>query len=590
MYNNIFTLIPQGDLKTRQSGETRAFIPGVDGVAQICIIGGTKKDLDGGSFAYSPEGVVSQKSYWDVINTFENVREKIKATVKKRAEFLTVNIKAPGLKRVDDSSTLSVTDRVLRNTLPAALKSGYLETTDPQWFSWNYDVARNTFVPCLNVHEKGTTPGGIYVLRDDNFRANSCIAASRLLSWLKCIEDTFMKEVGETIALLGDSCPYAKGWTMSFVSYSPNNLFDRKWKARNLEPPTANPRLTIVGTESDIQLLKDFLDARSLPKDFKYRVVKDDLIEKNKGEEELGAIFTGEAVQDELPYGLLMYPAWVTTAGSVYIARRSWSMLKHWIRLPLSSAVDKSDAYYKVLRSVACYGAMPSRLGGYLIATSAGFFHVDDLKKPQVVSYRTLEELNLEEGFPECKPIAASNAFMQKFFGENNERRYLSGARANYFKNHPLVQYGNAEKFIDLKIYTNLREKMFPSMKLRTMTFPKDAFNGTCMKKGDAWDPHILTTDDRVITITNYLQDILHVMFHHEQAIFFKEEKFVNSYSDNFNSYMQGLYKEKIVCDAFVVRLSSTYLDKEGFKEKDYKPLAIGSLYNEWFFAIPHSF
>jgi hypothetical protein len=285
-----------------------------------------------------------------------------------------------------------------------------------------------------------------------------------------------------------------------------------------------------------------------------------------------------------------MYPAWVSMTGSVYTARRSWSMLKHWIRLPLSSAVDKSDAYYKVLRSVACYGAMPSILGGYLIATSAGFFHVDDLKNPQVVSYRTLEELNTMEGFPICTPVSQVSLFPQGFFGDNNVRRYLCGARTCYFKKHPLGQYGNAEKFTDLKNQAKLAGAMFPCMKLRNMAIPRGAFDGTCLKKGDDWRTDLFTGDARIITITSYLQDIMYEMFHHEQAVFFKEEKFINSYTNDFNSYMNGLFKEDVICDAFVFNLSGVELTRAGFELDDYRPFSIGNLYGDYYFAIPRSF
>ena len=592
MYNNVFALIPQGDLTTRQSGNTRAFIPGNAHGSDINIIGDTKKDMEGGTLAYSPESVASQKAYWDIINTLDNVRDHIKDVVRRDRQFLRVCIKAPGLKRVDDSSALSVTDKVIRNTLPVALKTGYLETTDPQWFAWTYNPDKNIFTPTLTSStDKPYIPDGVYVIKDNDLRANSCITATRLLSWMKLIEDTFMKEVSAAMTQLGESCPYAEGWTMSFVSDDSNNLFDRVYKHQSREylPPKANSRLTIVGTENELQLLIDFLDARNLPTDFKVRLIKDDLLEKNKGEEELGAIFAGEVAQDELPYGLFMYPAWVTMTGSVYTARRSWSMLKHWIRLPLSSAVDKSDAYYKVLRSVACYGAMPSILGGYLIATSAGFFHVDDLKNPQVVSYRTLEELNTMEGFPVCTPVTQVG-FSQSWYGDTKFRRYLCGARTYYFKKHPLEQYGNAEKFIDLKKHTNLVDYTFPCMKMRNMPTPRDAFGGTCLMKGGNWREDLFIGDARIITITSYLQDIMYTMFHHEQAVFFKEEKFVNSYTDDFNSYMNGLFKEDVVCDAFVIKLYGQYFREAGFKIDDYERLAVGSLYDDWYFAIPRSF
>ena len=595
MFNSVMCHVPENELHTRKSGKTNSYnITGEDydyfGVAPDLD---RLKNYDTWG-EYATENLCEQKAAWDILSSLNNLGQLLKKLDREELqEHLHVSSRAPYLKLVEDVSVLGDKDRAIWNTLPTALKPGYLTVTEPNEtmrLAWEYEGVSNCFRPNRNAE---TLMRGSYSIEEGELRANSCITATALLQWMSTVEENTIRDISKTAELMGKIFPATDGWTVSFVSRYSNNLFQRVVND-HVVSYKATTKITVIGTNAEIEQLDSFLQERNLPTDFKKRVVAESVIEEATAQEQLGSLFSGAVVRDKKPYGIFMLPAWLSITGCYPREAFSWSQMKHWVRLPVSSAVDLSVQYLKVLKSVKCYVAAPSQSGGYLVATSAGFFFVDDVKKPSIVQYRTLEELNQMEGFSDYSKFSVEKELGKASDAQSiylhEERQYLCQLRAYYLSKHPLSDYGEIEKFLSGTSFTcsKLLELIW-TYNMPTTFIPAAAFKGT------EYSPNGINEDLEEKNITCYLQGVMHKMITSKQAVFFKDGKFVNGCAETYSAYMISIKDESNDLFCFIEDISE--LKKGGFNEKKHQSKTIKHedssrwwMHDRVAFAIPRPF
>lgn len=592
MFNSVVCHVPENELHTRKSGKTLSYNITDEDYDYF----GVAPDLDRLKNydtwdEYAIENLCEQKAAWDILSSLNNLGQLLKKLDREELqEHINVSSCAPCLKLVEDVSVLSDKDRAIWNTLPTALKPGYLTVTEPKEtarFGWEYDRESNCF---RSVLDSGSLKRGCYSLDEGELRANSCITATALLQWMSTVEENTIRDINKTAELMGKVFPATDGWTVSFIPRYSNNLFHRVMDDNNVSYK-ATTKITVIGTNAEIEQLDSFLQERNLPTDFKKRVVAESVIEEAAAQEQLGNLFSGAVVQDKKPYGIFMLPAWLSITGCYPREAFSWSQMKHWVRLPVSAAVDLSAQYLKVLKSVKCYVAAPSQSGGYLVATSAGFFYVDDVQKPSIVQYRTLEQLHQMEGFSDYSKFSVEKELgkasdVQSYY-LHEEPQYLCQLRAYYLSKHPLSDYGEITEFLNGTSLTcsKLLELIWTyNMPLTFM--PAAAFKNTELS------PNRINEDIEEKNITCYLQSVMHKMITSKQAVFFKDGKFVNGCEETYSAYMISIKDESKDLFCFVEDISE--LKKGGFNEKKHQSKTIETenshrwwMHDRVTFAIP---
>lgn len=564
MFSGVLCHISVNELHTRKSGRSSAYNI-TDGGYDYFGLAPDLDDLNGYASLeeYKIENLCEQKAAWDIIGSLKNLSQLLKGYDAERLqEHFYVGSCAPYLKTVENVADLSDKERVLWNALPVALKSGYLVVSEPKEttsFGWEYDRVANCFRPSPSTN---TLKSGNYSIEDGAIRANSCITAIALLHWMTTVEENTIRDINKTAQLMGKAFPIPDGWTVSFISKPGNNLFQCKGRDKDALCK-ATTKITVIGTRAEIEQLDSFLQERNLPTGFKKRVVDASVVEEAAAQEQLGALFSGAVEQNKRPYGIFMLPAWLSITGCKYEAI-SWSQMRHWMRLPVSTAVDQTAQYLRVLKSVKCYVAAPSQSGGYLVATSAGFFFVDDMLRPSTVQYRTLEELNLLEGFSDYSKFSITKELGKaqdvQSIHLTDDQQYLCQLRAYYLIKHPLSDYGEIKNF--------LKGASMNGIKILNLLWTYDVpgiFMPAGVFKGTEWSSSALNAAGEERTIPCYLQSVMHKMLISDQAMFFKDGKFASAYADTYGAFMTSIKDE--LKDLFMFTEKRDVLKQGGFNE-----------------------
>lgn len=310
------------------------------------------------------------------------------------------SVDLPRLVFATSDTTLSSEDKVIMDSLTADMKRRYLveDGTVPVEFyaSRTLDDDDKTVFPMPVLQGIRRLPATI-----PDITHGTCIRASLFCKVINAVEEN----ARSVLLRFFNEFPYPNmgdGNQLSRMVRETNKRLLFFNMGYGMSPIQVDPKLTIVGTPEELEsvtnLLKDLRLAGMKSTEFKERKIKSKDFEEKVANENLMNLFTGTTDESTFNkgryYGVSMYFAWMAALGvKLNEDIMNIKIMQHWEAVS-KLAGDAGDAInLKLLKSkFKCFGVAESP-AGLVAITSAGFFTLDDLDKPTMAKFLTLDEL-----------------------------------------------------------------------------------------------------------------------------------------------------------------------------------------------------